>query len=98
MSEMKTIKFPGDTEARKIVDAVAVHFTKQELSDEQKAQARENLGVSAMQTVSAVDFSNFESGSFAETINGETITHTVSFDNSGRPTSIDGVAINWEAV
>lgn len=49
----------------------------------------------AMPTVSAIDFSNFENGSFTETVDGETITHDVTFDDSGRPVSIDDVTIGW---
>lgn len=49
----------------------------------------------ALPTVSAIDFSNFENGSFAETVNGKVITHTVTFDDSGRPVKIDGVTITW---
>lgn len=48
--------------------------------------------------VSAIDFSNFANGSFAETADGETITHSVTFDESGRPVTIDGISITWEAV
>ena len=47
MSELKTIRFPGDAEPRVIVDGAAVHFDKpQGLSPEKQAQARENIGVS----------------------------------------------------
>lgn len=42
-----------------------------------------------------IDFSNFENGSYTETINGEVITHAVTFDDNGRPISIDGCAIVW---
>lgn len=44
MSEMKTIKFPGDKEPRVIVDKYAVHYDEQTLTEEQQAQARENIG------------------------------------------------------
>ena len=45
MSELKTIKFPGDTEPRVIVDGAAVHFDKpQALHPEMQAQARANIG------------------------------------------------------
>ena len=50
------------------------------------------------QTVSAIDFSNFENGSFTETVDGEIITHSVTFDESGRPATIDGITITWGAV
>lgn len=43
-----------------------------------------------------IDFSNFENGSYTETIDGEVITHSVTFDEQGRPTAIDdGTAIVW---
>lgn len=45
--------------------------------------------------VSAIDLTNFESGSFTETAGGETVTHAVTFDSSGRPTAIDDVVITW---
>ena len=45
--------------------------------------------------VSQIDFSNFENGSFTETVDGETINHSVTFDEQGRPSSIDGVQIVW---
>ena len=45
MSELKTIKFPGDAEPRVIVDGAAVHFDKpQALHPEMQAQARANIG------------------------------------------------------
>lgn len=51
-----------------------------------------------MPTVTAMDFSNFENGSFTETVDGVTVTHTVTFDTQGRPSKIDNIAITWEAV
>ena len=52
----------------------------------------------SLPTVSAIDFSNFQNGSFTEIVDGETITHTVTFDDSGRPVKIDDVSITWGAV
>ena len=46
-------------------------------------------------SVTNIDFSNFANGSFEETVNGEVISHTVTFDEAGRPASIDGVTITW---
>lgn len=46
-------------------------------------------------TLTAIDFTNFENGSFTEVVDGETITHSVTFDDSGNPISIDGVTITW---
>lgn len=46
MSKMKTVMFPGDTERREVVDAAAVHYTEQQnLTEEQQATARANIGV-----------------------------------------------------
>lgn len=47
--------------------------------------------------LTGIDFSNFEKGSYTETIDGEVITHEVTFDEQGRPTAIDGCAIVWGA-
>lgn len=43
MAEMKTITIGG--EMFTVVDGEAIHFTKQTLTEEQKAQARKNIGV-----------------------------------------------------
>ena len=52
MSEMKTVKFPGDAEPRVIVDGAAVHFEPQQLPPEKQSQARANIGaVSEAQVV-----------------------------------------------
>ena len=45
--------------------------------------------------VTQIDFTNFEKGIFTETTGGETITHTVSFDEAGRPVAIDKIQIIW---
>ena len=50
-----------------------------------------------MPVVSAIDFTNFHNGSFTETIDGEVITHEVTFDDYGRPKTIDGVSITFPA-
>lgn len=42
-----------------------------------------------------IDFSNFGSGSFEETVDGKVTTHSVTFDEKGRPASIDEVDIEW---
>lgn len=48
--------------------------------------------------VSLIDFSNFENGSFTETVDGEEITHTVTFDDQGRVTAIDNATIVWGSI
>lgn len=54
-------------------------------------------GDAVIPTVTAIDFSGFENGSFTEVVDGETVTHNVSFDDAGRPTAIDGISITWGA-
>ena len=49
----------------------------------------------ALPAVTAVDFSAFDRGSFTETVDGEAVTHAVTFDEQGRPTTIDDIAITW---
>ena len=63
---------------------------------EREEMAKEVLN--RLPVVSAVDLSNYEKGSFTETVNGEQVTHTVFFDASGRPTQIDGIVITWGAL
>ena len=43
MADMKTLTMGGQTYT--VRDAESVHFTEQTLTDEQKAQARKNIGV-----------------------------------------------------
>lgn len=45
--------------------------------------------------VTAMDFSGFASGSFAEVVDGKTVNHAVTFDEAGRPSKIDDVVIKW---
>lgn len=43
----------------------------------------------------ALNFTNWDSGSFTETLStGTTITHTVTFDANGIPTAIGGITIS----
>lgn len=49
-------------------------------------------------TTTSVDFTNWSSGTWEETLSdGSTVTHTVTFDDSGRPATIDGASITWGA-
>ena len=66
-------------------------------TEEQLAQIQKNADDIAemKQPVSLIDFSNFDNGSFTETINGEVITHPVTFDSQGRPVQIDDTTIVW---
>lgn len=43
--EMKTLKLPNSQDTYKIVDGEALHFTEQTLTEEQKEQAKINLGL-----------------------------------------------------
>ena len=49
----------------------------------------------AMPRVTAIDFTNFENGSFTETVDGSSVNHFVFFDGEGRPTQIDDIVITW---
>lgn len=55
------------------------------------------LVAEALPKVEAIDFSDFENGSFTETADGKTITHTVTLDSEGRPVLIDDIVITWGA-
>lgn len=73
---------------------------KQEIVEEVLEQVPEHaetikLIAEAMPKVSAIDFSNFESGSFTEIADGSSVYHSVSFDDEGRPTKIDDIIIAW---
>lgn len=45
--------------------------------------------------LSNFDFSNLKNGSFTETIEGKQIKHTITFDVTGKPATLDGVDIEW---
>ena len=51
--------------------------------------------LAAMPVTTALDFTNLENGSFTETVDGETVTHTVIYDTEGRPSRIDNILIGW---
>lgn len=43
-----------------------------------------------------INFANLTTNNkFTETVNGETVEHTIQFDNQGRPTKIDDIEIVW---
>lgn len=49
-------------------------------------------------TTTSVDFTNWSNGTWEETLSdGSKVTHTVTFDDSGVPTSIDGATIIFPA-
>lgn len=69
----------------------AVLCTEQTLSEEQKTQARKNIGLDS--TLTDIDLSGFENGSWTETIDGEVVTHTSVFSEDGTTVTIDGVVV-----
>lgn len=52
-------------------------------------------GGSSGGTVTSIDFTNFANGSFTEVVDGEEVSHSVTFDESGRPATVDGVTMEW---
>lgn len=62
---------------------------------ETETAAAEGGGGGSSSVVTAIDFTNFTSGSFTETVDGAEVSHSVTFDSEGRPATIDGVAITW---
>ena len=47
-------------------------------------------------TVTNIDFSNLENGTFTETLSdGSKVSHPVIYDDSGRAANIDGFTITW---
>lgn len=43
-----------------------------------------------------INFANLTTNNkFTETVNGETVEHTIQFDGQGRPTKIDDIEIVW---
>ena len=91
----------GNVSDERIAEAVADYMAENPVSPgataEEVAQIHANAAAIAemKQPVTQIDFSNFENGSFTETINGEVITHSVTFDSQGRPVKIDDTTIVW---
>ena len=82
------------------LESLKGHPDKQEIVEEVLEQVPEHaetikLIAEAMPKVSAIDFSNFESGSFTEIADGSSVNHSVLFDSEGRPTKIDDIVIAW---
>lgn len=74
---------------------------KQEVVDAVLEQVPEHtetikLVAEALPKVTALNFANFDNGSFMETVDGEAVTHSVVFDSKERPVLIDNIAITWE--
>lgn len=51
----------------------------------------------SLNMVSEIDFSNFMNGSFTEVVDGQPVTHTVTFDEKGNPKTIDGISLTFPA-
>lgn len=66
MPEMKTLTIGGQEFT--VVDQAAVHFTKQNLTEEQQAQARENLGITSSDVVLATNKSTMDASAFTQTM------------------------------
>lgn len=50
--------------------------------------------VKALSETESVDFSNYHNGSFTETLlDGTKVVHTIEFDSSGVPVSVDGILL-----
>lgn len=55
--------------------------------------------VKALPETESVDFTNYHSGSFKETLSdGSTVTHTVIFDSNGVPISVGGISVTGISV
>ena len=47
-------------------------------------------------TTTNIDFSNWDNGSFTETLSdGTTVDYAVTFDSDGKPTKINDCTITW---
>lgn len=81
----------------------AVLYTEQTLTDEEKAQARANIGAASNEEkpyATSLDLSTYDSGTITETLSdGSKVTYTVTFDENGNPVNInngtDDFAIVW---
>lgn len=59
--------------------------------EDKEGLAKEVLEI--VPTPTAIDLSNFENGTWTETINGEVINHTSVFSADGTTVTIDGVTV-----
>lgn len=64
-------------------------------TDEDKAEIVDEV-LAAIPTLKKLDMSGFDSGTWTETLSdGSAITHTNTFDDSGRVIAIDDIEIEW---
>ena len=103
MAEMKTLTIGEDTFV--VVDREAVHFTEQTLTEEQKAQVRENIGVSEKPAVTNISVTESADGTvtMVNTLaDGGTETLVISPDASGNPSKLTyngaEIPITWNEV
>lgn len=68
---------------------------KEEVKEEVKAEVKEEVVEEIGGELTNIDFSGFDDGSYTEVVDGEEVTHVVTFDDSGRPVTIDGTSIEW---
>ena len=106
MAEMKTLTIGEDTFV--VVDREAVHFTEQTLTEEQKAQVRENIGISgnsSSQAITDVSVTEAADGSVTMVntlVGGGTETLVISADDNGNPSKLTyngtEIPITWNEV
>ena len=104
-AEGEIINGVGETVTDEFVrEAIDDYFEENPITlgatQEQLAQIQSNTD--AINTlnlpVTEINFTNFDNGSFTETIDGKTITHIVEFETVNdicRPSSIDNCVIVW---
>jgi hypothetical protein len=68
---------------------------KEALVQEILDQVPSGGGTAEQPTVSEIDFSNYSNGTFTETVDGSVVSHSVTFDEAGRPSKIDDIVIKW---
>lgn len=75
-----------------------VNDTFTPITDEEIEAIFEEYGgpVTGDATLTTIDFSNVENGTFAEVLSdGSEVTHSITFDGSSRPVAIDDITIKW---
>ena len=79
------------------VKTEVIHELKTEVKEEIKAEVKEEVKEEVVEEIGGeltnIDFSGFDEGSYTEVVDGEEVTHIVTFDDSGRPVTIDGTTI-----
>ena len=79
-----------------VLEAAHLNHVEEGVADiDARVTEIEENGSTGNAELTHIDFSRYDSGSFVETVNGETAAHTVEFDEQGRPIKIDDIAITW---